>query len=125
MKLHILIMAVCGFVGATAAHAQKAPQPTDPVEEGQKAFGEIVGANFRVPDQAAAVVAPGASAALAPTLGGALRTSLEIPGGIFVGLVNPFADADAAANPTPAAAAASAARPHRHGRLRHKSPALG
>ena len=126
MKLHTLVLAFGGLVIATAgAQAQKAPDANGPLEQSQQVFGDIVGANFRVPDQAAAVVAPGASAALAPTLGGALRTSLEIPGGVFAGLIKPFADADEAANPTPAAAPASAMRHRRHGRLRHKSPAMG
>ena len=123
MKIHTFILALGALVGATAvAQAQSASPPAGPLEAGQKAFGDIVGANFAVPDQAAAVVAPGAAAALGPSLGGVLRTSLEIPGGVFAGIMKPFADADAAANPAPAAAPAPA-RHRRHARRRN--PAIG
>ncbi len=125
MKVHALL-ATFGFVAAaTAVHAQTAQAPTDPLTGLQNAFGTIVGNAFHAPDRiAAAVVPPQASAALAQPLGGALRTSMQIPGAAFAALFIPF-DTDLTAPAAPAASQAPASAPrHRRAKAAHHRAAV-
>lgn len=97
------IVALAGMAAATSAQAQ--PAQPDPLSSLQGAFGTIVGNAFTTPDRIAAAVTPNAAATLAPPLGGALRTSLQIPGAAFVALMSPLASLDAVgATPPPTAA---------------------
>ncbi len=113
MKIHALVLASIGLIGAAPlAQAQTAPGPSDPLADGQAAFGTIVGDAFHRPDPLiAASSAPGSAA---PALGVALRESLEAPGAVFAGIMKPFADADQP--DAPAAAPAPEHRRHVHRR---------
>ena len=93
MRIHAFVLASIGLMGAaTVAMAQTAPGPSDPLADGQAAFGKIVGDAFHRPDPIiAASSAPGSPAS---DLGFALRESLEVPGAVFAGIMKPFADAD-------------------------------
>ena len=117
MRLHVLLMIGAVASAATAVRAQPAPQPADPLSTLQGAFGTIVGNAFHAPDQIVAAVAPGAPAALAPPLGGALRTSLQIPGAAFLAVMLPL-DRDAAA--AVAAPASPPQQPKRKKAPRHR-----
>ena len=114
MKTHAFVLASIGLIVATTlGQAQTAPGPSDPLADGQAAFGRIVGDAFHRPDPiVTAISAPGSTVV---ALGGALRESLEVPGGVFAGIMKPFADADQAEVP----AAAPAPQQRRHVRRRH------
>ena len=122
MKVHT-IFATFGFAAAaTTAHAQTAPAPVDPLTSLQNAFGTVVGNAFHAPDRIAAVVVPQADATLSQPIGGALRTSLQVPGAAFAALFLPFdsdAGAAAAAAATPAPAPPPPASRRRRGKVAH------
>lgn len=114
----------CAIVAATATgvHAQQAgAAPVDPLTQGQNMFGAIVGNAFRAPNQIAAATIPGATSLEQP-LGGALRTSLQIPGAAFAALFLPFDTDPAAASPSPAPIAHPPHRRHAKS-LHHHEPA--
>ncbi len=127
MKVHAFILTLGSLVGvATAAQAQTASAPADPLTNLQNVFGTAIGESFRVPDQVAAATVPGASAALGPTLGGALRTSLEIPGAAFLALMLPLDNATSASpSPSPAAPAPPPSHSKRAKAHRHREPTQG